>query len=119
MKQVATFVGIDAHKKDLFVAMLIGAAQARARCARTAGRTRQDESARRPQVGRARRAGLLTVVQPPTPADEAVRDLARARDDAHEDRQRCRHRLGKLLLRRGRHYAGKTGRRRIGGGSTA
>lgn len=28
------------------------------------------------------RAGLLTVVQPPTPADEAVRDLARARDDA-------------------------------------
>ena len=26
MKQVTTFVGIDAHKKDLFVAMLIGAA---------------------------------------------------------------------------------------------
>ena len=25
MKQVATYVGIDAHKKDLFVAMLIGA----------------------------------------------------------------------------------------------
>ena len=24
MKQVTTFVGIDAHKKDLFVAMLIG-----------------------------------------------------------------------------------------------
>jgi transposase len=53
------------------------------------------------------RAGLLTVVQPPTPADEAVRDLARARDDAREDLQRCRHRLGKLLLRRGLHYAGK------------
>jgi transposase len=50
---------------------------------------------------------LLTVVQPPTPADEAVRDLARARDDAREDLQRCRHRLGKLLLRRGLHYAGK------------
>jgi transposase len=53
------------------------------------------------------RAGLLTVVQPPTPADEAVRDLARARDDAREDLQRCRHRLGKLLLRRGLHYPGK------------
>jgi len=53
------------------------------------------------------RAGLLTVVQPPTPADEAVRDLARARDDAREDLQRCRHRLGKLLLRRGLHYAGR------------
>ena len=24
MKQVTTFVGIDAHKKDLFIAMLIG-----------------------------------------------------------------------------------------------
>jgi transposase len=53
------------------------------------------------------RAGLLTVVQPPTTADEAVRDLARARDDAREDLQRCRHRLGKLLLRRGLHYAGR------------
>ncbi len=65
------------------------------------------------------RAGLLTVVQPPTPADEAVRDLARARDDAREDLQRCRHRLGKLLLRRGLHYAGRIGRRRIVAGSTA
>ena len=46
-------------------------------------------------------------MQPPTPADEAVRDLARARDDAREDLQRCRHRLGKLLLRRGLHYAGR------------
>ena len=64
------------------------------------------------------RAGLLTVVQPPTPADEAVRDLARARDDAREDLQRCRHRLGKLLLRRGLHYAGGIGRRRIARGST-
>ncbi len=53
------------------------------------------------------RAGLLTAVRPPTPADEAVRDLARARDDAREDRQRARHRLGKLLLRRGLHFAGK------------
>jgi transposase len=53
------------------------------------------------------RAGLLTTVQPPTPAEEAVRDLARARDDARDDVQRARHRLGKLLLRRGLHYAGK------------
>jgi transposase len=53
------------------------------------------------------RAGLLTAVQPPTPADEAVRDLARARDDAREDLQRCRHRLGKLLLRRGLHFSGR------------
>ena len=53
------------------------------------------------------RAGLLTVVQAPTPAEEAERDLCRARDDARADRQRCRHRLGKLLLRRGLHYPGR------------
>jgi transposase len=46
-------------------------------------------------------------VRPPTVADEAVRDLARARDDAREDLQRCRHRLGKLLLRRGLHFSGR------------
>src|SRR5512146_2968149 len=47
------------------------------------------------------RAGLLTEVQPPTPEDEAVRDLCRAREDAHQDLVRCRHRLSTLLLRRG------------------
>jgi transposase len=52
------------------------------------------------------RAGLLTEVRPPTLEEEAVRDLCRARDDAREDLQRCRHRLGKLLLRRGLHYSG-------------
>jgi len=47
------------------------------------------------------RAGLLTEVHPPTAEDEAVRDLCRAREDAHQDLVRCRHRLSKLLLRRG------------------
>jgi transposase len=51
--------------------------------------------------------GLLTVVHPPTPAQEAVRDLGRARDDARRDLMRCRHRLSKLLLRRGLHYHGR------------
>ena len=53
------------------------------------------------------RAGLLTEVRPPTPAEEAVRDLCRARDDARDDVQRARHRLGKLLLRRGLHVTGR------------
>jgi transposase len=53
------------------------------------------------------RAGVLTAVHPPTPADEAVRDLCRAREDAREDLQRARHRLDKLLLRRGLHYVGR------------
>lgn len=47
------------------------------------------------------RAGLLTEVVPPTPEDEAVRDLCRAREDAHEDLVRGRHRVSKLVLRRG------------------
>lgn len=51
------------------------------------------------------RAGLLTEVRPPTPEEEAVRDLCRAREDAREDLMRCRHRLGKMLLRRGMMYA--------------
>ncbi len=50
------------------------------------------------------RAGVLTEVHPPTEAEEAVRDLSRARDDAREDLQRARHRLSKLLLRRGHVY---------------
>jgi len=52
------------------------------------------------------RAGLLTEVQAPTPTQEAVRDLCRAREDAKEDLLRCRHRLGKMLLRRGLVYSG-------------
>lgn len=47
------------------------------------------------------RARTLTFVQPPTRADEAVRDLSRCREDAAEDLTRARHRLSKMLMRRG------------------
>ena len=163
MKQVTTYVGIDAHKKDLFIAMLIGQQktpvtwqlanepQAVRRLVRKLEReapgpvnvfyeagpcgyalqrqvttprvscdviapaliprkpgervkTNRRDARKLVELGR---AGLLTAVQPPTVEDEAVRDLARARDDAREDLQRCRHRLGKLLLRRGLHCAGR------------
>ena len=50
------------------------------------------------------RAGLLTEVHAPTPDQEAVRDLSRAREDAVTDRKRAQHRLSKLLLRRGLSY---------------
>jgi transposase len=162
MNEITTYVGIDAHKKDLFLAMVIGTETTpvtwtvpnepqavrrlvrklereapgpvqvfyeagpggyalqrqlitpRVRCdvvapaliPRKPGervKTNRRDARKLMELGR---AGLLTAVQPPTPADEAVRDLARARDDAREDLQRCRHRLGKLLLRRGLHYAG-------------
>jgi transposase len=54
------------------------------------------------------RAGLLTEVRPPTVQEEAVRDLVRCREDVLEDLGRCRHRLTKMLLRRG--YVWRTGR---------
>ncbi len=47
------------------------------------------------------RAGTLTSIWVPDPADEALRDLVRAREDALEDLLRARHRLSKLLLRAG------------------
>jgi transposase len=54
------------------------------------------------------RAGALTEVRAPSPAEEAVRDLCRCREDARADLLRARHRLGKFLLRRG--YAWTQGR---------
>jgi transposase len=163
VKQVTTYVGVDAHKKDLFIAMLVGDSQtpvtwtvpnepnAVRRLVRRLEREapgpvcvcyeagpcgyalqRQITTSRvscqviapaliprKPgdriktnrrdarKLAELRRAGLLTEVRPPTPEEEAVRDLCRARDDAREDLQRCRHRLGKLLLRRGLHFSGR------------
>jgi transposase len=163
MKEITTYVGVDAHKKDLFIAMLIGDAQtpvtwtvpnepkaiqrlvrklereapgpvricyeagpcgyalqrkmttprvtcqviAPALIPRKPGERTKTNPRDARKLAELLRAGLLTEVRPPTPADEAVRDLCRARDDAREDLQRCRHRLGKLLLRRGLHYNGR------------
>ncbi len=53
------------------------------------------------------RAGALTAVHAPTPEEESVRDLCRCRDDIREDMMRARHRLLKMLLRRGLIYPGK------------
>ena len=50
------------------------------------------------------RAGLLTEVHPPTPEEEAVRDLTRAREDGKRDLLSARHRLSKMLLRQGYVY---------------
>jgi len=47
------------------------------------------------------RAGLLTPVHAPTPEQEAVRDLCRAREAAKGDEKRVKHRLSKFMLRRG------------------
>jgi transposase len=54
------------------------------------------------------RAGLLTSVAAPTPAEETVRDLCRCREDAKRDLLAAHHRLLKFLLRRGLCFAGRT-----------
>src|SRR5215203_770541 len=46
-------------------------------------------------------AGKLHPVRVPGPAEEALRDLVRAREAVRGDLMRCRHRLSKLLLRHG------------------
>jgi transposase len=163
VKNVTTYVGIDAHKKDLFLAMLVGTqttpvtwtianepnairrvvrklereapgpvracyeagpcgyalqrqlTSARVTCQviapalipRKPGERIKTDRRDARKLAELFRAGLLTEVRPPTADEEAVRDLCRARDDVREDLQRSRHRLGKLLLRRGLHYRGR------------
>jgi transposase len=46
-------------------------------------------------------AGKLHAVRVPGPAEEALRDLVRAREAVRVDLMRCRHRVSKLLLRHG------------------
>jgi transposase len=53
------------------------------------------------------RAGELRAVWIPDPADEAIRDLARAREDAVNARTQARHQLKGFLLRHDVRYAGK------------
>jgi transposase len=58
------------------------------------------------RLARLHRAGELTAIRVPSPAEEAVRDLCRARADLVADRRRVRQRLKAFLLRHGRVYRG-------------
>jgi transposase len=53
------------------------------------------------KLARCYRAGELTAVWVPNAAQEALRDLVRAREAAKRDQLRARQRLGKFLLRHG------------------
>ena len=55
-------------------------------------------------LARLYRAGELTVIEVPNEAQEAVRDLTRAREDVREDLTRRQHRLSRFLLRQGYTY---------------
>src|SRR5580658_3172946 len=54
------------------------------------------------KLARCYRAGELTAVWVPDEAQEALRDLVRARETAKQDQLRHRHQLGKFLLRHGK-----------------
>ena len=59
-------------------------------------------------LARMARSNDLAVVRVPDAADEAVRDLMRAREDAVREQRNGRHRLKALLLRNGTPYTGKS-----------
>ena len=61
------------------------------------------------KVAKLHRAGLLAEVRPPTPEEEAARDLVRCREDLVGDLRRCRQRIKSLLLRRGLSLPGSKG----------
>lgn len=157
VSQPSTYVGLDVHKKDIVVAMLLPGltepiewrsanqpktvrslarrlrreAEGEILCVYEAGpcgyllqrqllaegiaaevvapslvpvqpgeRVKTDRRDAR-KLAKAARAQMLTFVRPPTEAEEAVRDLCRCREDAVQDLTRARHRLSKMLLRRG------------------
>ncbi len=50
------------------------------------------------------RAGELSFVEPPSPAQEGLRDLVRCREDLRRARTAARHRVSKALLRHGHIY---------------
>ena len=54
------------------------------------------------RLARLHRAGELTAIRVPSPAEEAVRDLVRARHALLADRQRAQKRLSAMLMRHGR-----------------
>jgi transposase len=59
------------------------------------------------QLARLLRSGDLTPVDVPTVADEAIRDLCRAREDAIRDRKAAKFRLKAFLLRHDIRYTGR------------
>ncbi len=59
-------------------------------------------------LARLAHAGELSAVRVPDALDEAIRDLARAREDAVREQRNARQRLKALLLRNGLSYAGKS-----------
>ena len=60
-------------------------------------------------LARLHRAGERTAIYIPTPDDEALRDLVRAREDAVGLSTHAKHRVKAFVLRQGRRYPGRPG----------
>jgi transposase len=60
------------------------------------------------RLARLLRIGELPGARVPSEAEEAARDLVRAREDVRGDLMRARHRLSKLLLRHGLLWDGRS-----------
>ena len=59
-------------------------------------------------LARLHRVGELTTIRIPTPQEEALRDLVRAREHLKDDRRRAQQRVKSFLLRNGRRFPGRT-----------
>jgi len=59
------------------------------------------------KMARLLRSGDLTFVHIPSPLDEVIRDVSRARTDIVNARKQAKQQLGGFLLRNGYHYTGK------------
>src|SRR5665648_886193 len=70
---------------------------------RSGARVKTDRADAR-NLARLHRAGELVAVRVPTPAEEALRDLVRAREDLKNDRRIARQRIRSFLLRYGKRY---------------
>lgn len=60
------------------------------------------------KMARLLRSGDLTFVHIPSPLDEVIRDVSRARTDIVNARKQAKQQLGGFLLRNGYHYTGKS-----------
>jgi transposase len=61
------------------------------------------------RLARLHRAGELTTIRIPTPAEEAARDLVRVREDLKEDRRRVIQRIKAFVLRHGQRFPNPRG----------
>jgi transposase len=92
--------------RDLTVAGVRCVVAAPSKLQRPAGDRIKTDARDALHLARLLRMDEIVGVRVPGVAEEAARDLVRAREDVRSDLMRCRHRVSKLLLRHGIVYSG-------------